>query len=60
MLVQGPALLHPERPVFDAISARVAGAAAQLAETTVVWQERIVRRFAKFTDTQAPSYIWPR
>ena len=52
VLVQGPALLHPERAVFDAM---LAGWQAQqrsrlLADTTVVWRERIVRRFAEFTN----------
>ena len=52
MLVQGPALLHPERAVFGAM---LAGWQAQqcsrsLADTTVLWRERIVRRFAEFTD----------
>ena len=49
VLVQGPALLHPERTVFDAM---LAGWQAQqrsrlLADTTVLWRERIVRRFAE-------------
>jgi integrase/recombinase XerC len=52
VLVQGPSLLHPERAVFDAM---LAGWAAQqrsrlLAETTVLRRERIVRRFAEFSD----------
>ena len=52
VLVQGPALLHPERTVFDAM---LAGWQAQqrsrlLADTTVLWRERIVRRFAEFTN----------
>ncbi len=51
-LVQGPALLHPERAVFEAM---LAGWQAQqrsrlLAETTVTWRERLVRRFAEFSD----------
>ena len=52
VLVQGPALLHPERTVFDAM---LAGWQAQqrsrlLADTTVLWRERIVRRFAEFAN----------
>src|SRR5215468_2189431 len=39
VLVRGAALLHPERAVFDAM----------LAELTVTWRERIVRRFVAFT-----------
>ena len=49
VLVQGPALLHPEPTVFDAM---LAGWQAQqrsrlLADTTVLWRERIVRRFRR-------------
>ena len=52
VLVQGPALLHPERTVFDAM---LAGWQAQqrsrlLADTTVLWRERIVRRFAELAN----------
>ena len=52
VLVQGPSLLHPERAVFEAM---LAGWQAQqrsrlLAETTVLWRERLVRRFAEFCD----------
>jgi site-specific recombinase XerD len=52
VLVQGPALLHPERAIFEAM---LAGWQAQqrsrlLAETTVLWRERLVRRFAEFSD----------
>jgi len=51
VLVQGAALIRPEQAVFDAM---LAGWQAQqrsrlLAELTVRWRERIVRRFAAFT-----------
>jgi site-specific recombinase XerD len=52
VLVQGPVLLHPERAVFEAM---LDGWGAHqrsrlLAETTVLWRERLVRRFAQFCD----------
>jgi integrase/recombinase XerC len=52
VLVQGPALLHPERTVFDAMLAgwRAQQRSRLLAESTVLWRERIVRRFAEFTN----------
>jgi hypothetical protein len=51
VLVQGPALLHPEQAVFDAMLAgwRAQQRSRLLADTTVLWRERIVRRFAEFT-----------
>jgi site-specific recombinase XerD len=52
VLVQGPSLLHPEWAVFDAMLAgwRAQQRSRLLSDTTVVWRERIVRRFAEFTD----------
>ena len=51
VLVRGAALLHPERAVFDAMLAgwRAQQRSRLLAELTVTWRERIVRRFAAFT-----------
>jgi integrase/recombinase XerC len=52
VLVHGATLLRPEQAMFAAM---LAGWQSQqrsrlLADTTVVWRERIVRRFAEFTD----------
>lgn len=60
VLVQGPVLLHPERAVFEAM---LAGWGAQqrsrsLAETTVLWRERLVRRFAEFCDGFPWTWTW--
>src|SRR5215470_19743333 len=51
VLVRGAALLHPEQAVFDAMCAgwRAQQRSRLLAELTVTWRERIVRRFAAFT-----------
>jgi len=51
MLVAGAALLRPEQAVFDAMLAgwRAQQRSRLLAELTVTWRERIVRRFAAFT-----------
>jgi len=51
VLVRGAALLHPEQAVFDAMLAgwRAQQRSRLLAELTVTWRERIVRRFAAFT-----------
>jgi integrase/recombinase XerC len=48
VLVQGAALLRPEQAVFDAMLAgwRAQQRSRLLAELTVTWRERIVRRFA--------------
>jgi integrase/recombinase XerC len=52
VLVGGARLLHPGPAVFEAMLAgwRAQQRSRLLAETTVVWRERIVRRFQLFTN----------
>jgi hypothetical protein len=52
VLVRGASLLHPGPAVFEAMLAgwRAQQCSRLLAAATVEWRERIVRRFAAFTD----------